>query len=76
MERALQEFTNIASSETYKDHVGAICGMATAYMLLKQVRREGEGREREWRMGGESRERRWTEWGVTRERCVMSGVVG
>ena len=37
MERALQEFTNIASSETYKDHVGAICGMATAYMLLKQV---------------------------------------
>ncbi|KAF0296468.1 Tetratricopeptide repeat protein 21B [Amphibalanus amphitrite] len=39
MERALQEFTNIASSETYKDHVGAICGMATAYMLLKQTPR-------------------------------------
>lgn len=36
-EQALQEFMNIASQESYKDHVGAILGMATAYMILKQV---------------------------------------
>lgn len=36
-ERALQEFMNIASQDSYKDHVGAILGMATAYMILKQV---------------------------------------
>lgn len=37
-ERALQDFMNIASQESYKNHVGAILGMATAYMILKQVR--------------------------------------
>lgn len=36
-ERALQEFMSVASQESYKDHVGAILGMATAYMILKQV---------------------------------------
>lgn len=36
-EQALQEFMNIASQESYKEHVGAILGMATAYMILKQV---------------------------------------
>ena len=36
-EAALQEFMNIASQDSYKDHVGAILGMATAYMILKQV---------------------------------------
>lgn len=36
-ERALQDFMNIASQESYKNHVGAILGMATAYMILKQV---------------------------------------
>ncbi|XP_042234768.1 tetratricopeptide repeat protein 21B-like [Homarus americanus] len=30
---------NIASQESYKDHVGAILGMATAYMILKQTPR-------------------------------------
>ncbi|XP_071548285.1 tetratricopeptide repeat protein 21B-like [Panulirus ornatus] len=38
-ERALQEFMNIASQDSYKDHVGAILGMATAYMILKQTPR-------------------------------------
>ncbi|KAK3857879.1 hypothetical protein Pcinc_020970 [Petrolisthes cinctipes] len=38
-ERALQEFMTIASQESYKDHVGAILGMATAYMILKQTPR-------------------------------------
>ena len=37
MESALQMFMDIASTEPYKDHVGAIFGMATAYMILKQV---------------------------------------
>ena len=36
-EQALQEFMNIAGQDSYKDHVGAILGMATAYMILKQV---------------------------------------
>ncbi|XP_069186237.1 tetratricopeptide repeat protein 21B isoform X2 [Procambarus clarkii] len=38
-ERALQEFMDIASQESYKDHIGAILGMATAYMILKQTPR-------------------------------------
>ncbi|XP_027210397.1 tetratricopeptide repeat protein 21B-like isoform X1 [Penaeus vannamei] len=38
-ERALQDFMNIASQESYKNHVGAILGMATAYMILKQTPR-------------------------------------
>ncbi|KAK7082681.1 Tetratricopeptide repeat protein 21B [Halocaridina rubra] len=38
-ERALQEFMNIASQDSYKDHVGPILGMATAYMILKQTPR-------------------------------------
>ena len=36
-EAALQIFMDIASTDAYKDHVGAIFGMATAYMILKQV---------------------------------------
>ncbi|XP_050699357.1 tetratricopeptide repeat protein 21B-like [Eriocheir sinensis] len=38
-EQALQEFMNVASQESYKEHVGAILGMATAYMILKQTPR-------------------------------------
>ena len=33
----MKVFMDIASTEAYKDHVGAIFGMATAYMILKQV---------------------------------------
>ncbi|XP_068223465.1 tetratricopeptide repeat protein 21B-like [Palaemon carinicauda] len=38
-ERALQDFMNISSQESYKDLVGPILGMATAYMILKQTPR-------------------------------------
>lgn len=37
-ELALSEFMKIANQENYKEHVGAILGMATAHMILKQVR--------------------------------------
>ena len=36
-ELALSEFIKIANQENYKEHVGAILGMATAHMILKQV---------------------------------------
>ncbi|CAL4107788.1 unnamed protein product, partial [Meganyctiphanes norvegica] len=38
-ERALNDFMGIAAQEAYKDHVGAILGMATAYMIVKQTPR-------------------------------------
>ncbi|KAM9033188.1 tetratricopeptide repeat protein 21B [Sarcophilus harrisii] len=37
VERALNTFTDIATSE--KDHIPALLGMATAYMILKQIPR-------------------------------------
>ncbi|XP_068085087.1 tetratricopeptide repeat protein 21B-like [Anabrus simplex] len=39
VERALQDFTTLASIEMYRDHVGVALGLATAYMLLKQTPR-------------------------------------
>lgn len=39
VEQALQAFMNIAAQEEYKDHVGPILGIATAYVLLKQSQR-------------------------------------
>ncbi|XP_001655859.2 tetratricopeptide repeat protein 21B isoform X2 [Aedes aegypti] len=39
IDRALQDFTAIATQEEYKDHVGAIYGMASAYVILKQSQR-------------------------------------
>lgn len=38
-EQALQAFMGIAAQEEYKDHVGPILGMASAYVLLKQPQR-------------------------------------
>ncbi|XP_014668422.1 PREDICTED: tetratricopeptide repeat protein 21B-like [Priapulus caudatus] len=37
VERALQSFMQICSAEGYRDQVGALHGMATAYMVLKQA---------------------------------------
>lgn len=39
IERALEEFISMASQNIYKDHVGPILGMASAYTLLKQTQR-------------------------------------
>lgn len=39
MERALEDFVNLASQENYKDQVGPILGVATAYTMLKQSQR-------------------------------------
>lgn len=39
IERALEEFLNLASQEEYKDKVGPILGIATAHTLLKQSQR-------------------------------------
>lgn len=39
VEQTLQAFTNIASQEEYKDHVGPILGMASAQVLLKAPQR-------------------------------------
>lgn len=39
VDQALQSFMNIAAQDEYKDHVGPILGMATAYVLLKQTQR-------------------------------------
>ncbi|XP_055585953.1 tetratricopeptide repeat protein 21B-like [Uranotaenia lowii] len=39
IEKALQDFTAIASQEEYKEHVGAVYGMASAYVILKQSQR-------------------------------------
>lgn len=36
IETALNEFTDIAMQEEYRDHVGPILGLATAHILLKQ----------------------------------------
>ena len=37
-ELAMMEFMKVANQENYRDHVGAILGVATAYMILKQVK--------------------------------------
>ena len=39
IERGLEEFITMASQNMYKDHVGPILGMSTAYTLLKQSQR-------------------------------------
>lgn len=39
VEQALQSFLNVAGQDEYRDHVGPILGMATAYVLLKQAQR-------------------------------------
>lgn len=39
IEMALTDLTAIASQDEYKDHVGPIFGMASAYILLKQSQR-------------------------------------
>ncbi|KAK7872002.1 hypothetical protein R5R35_004518 [Gryllus longicercus] len=39
VERALQDFTTLATMDTYRDHVGITLGLATAYMMLKQTPR-------------------------------------
>lgn len=39
IDRALQDFTSIATQEEYKEHVGAIYGIASAYVILKQTQR-------------------------------------
>lgn len=39
VEQALQDFTSLASQDAYRDHVGTALGLATAYMLLKQIPR-------------------------------------
>ncbi|XP_069686948.1 tetratricopeptide repeat protein 21B-like [Periplaneta americana] len=39
VEQALQDFTFMASQDAYRDHVGTALGLATGYMLLKQVPR-------------------------------------
>lgn len=36
IETALNEFTDVAMQEEYRDHVGPILGLATAHILLKQ----------------------------------------
>lgn len=37
IEGALTEFFRILQQDHYKDHVGALLGVATAHMILKQV---------------------------------------
>ncbi|XP_058063810.1 tetratricopeptide repeat protein 21B-like [Anopheles bellator] len=39
VEKALQNFTAIASQDEYREHVGAIYGMAATYVVLKQNQR-------------------------------------
>ncbi|XP_058458676.1 tetratricopeptide repeat protein 21B-like isoform X1 [Malaya genurostris] len=39
IDRALQDFTAIASQVEYKEHVGAVYGMASAHVMLKQSQR-------------------------------------
>lgn len=39
VETALNDFTAIATQDEYKDHVGPILGMSSAYILLKQSQR-------------------------------------
>lgn len=39
VERALEEFINLASQEEYKDNVGPILGVAAAHTMLKQSQR-------------------------------------
>lgn len=39
VEQALQDFTSLGSQDAYRDHVGTALGLATAYVLLKQVPR-------------------------------------
>ncbi|KAJ8985639.1 hypothetical protein NQ317_015135 [Molorchus minor] len=39
IERALEEFVALASENAYKDNIGVILGIATAYTLLKQTQR-------------------------------------
>lgn len=39
VERALQDFTVIASQEEYKENVGSIYGISSAYVILKQPQR-------------------------------------
>lgn len=38
-EQALQSISNIAGQDEYRDHVGPILGLATAYVMLKQSQR-------------------------------------
>jgi tetratricopeptide repeat protein 21B len=39
IEQAMQDFASLASQDAYRDHVGTALGLATAYMLLKQIPR-------------------------------------
>ena len=39
IERALTEFLALAGQDNQRENVGAVLGMATAYMLLKQTPR-------------------------------------
>lgn len=39
VEEALEDFTNLASQDTFKDHIGPILGVASAYVILKQQQR-------------------------------------
>ena len=39
IERALQDFLQLAAQDNQRENVGAVLGMATAYMLLKQTPR-------------------------------------
>lgn len=39
VERALEEFINLASQDQYKDSVGPLLGIATAHTMLKQSQR-------------------------------------
>lgn len=39
VEQALQDFASLASQDAHRDHVGIALGLATAYVLLKQIPR-------------------------------------
>lgn len=39
IERALEDFTAIASQDAFKEHIGPILGVASSYILLKQAQR-------------------------------------
>ncbi|KDR09588.1 tetratricopeptide repeat protein 21B-like [Zootermopsis nevadensis] len=39
IEQALQDFASLATQDAYRDHVGTALGLATSYMLLKQIPR-------------------------------------
>lgn len=39
IERALEDFTSIASQDAFKEHIGPILGVASSYILLKQSQR-------------------------------------